>query len=305
MTRVIATVADAGRSCPYCRFPLKEGAAAERCDSCNSLHHEDCWNDGGGCAVLGCQEVGKAAAAAAVAGTHPQPGWPGSAYPSATPMPPQTPATQVHPGYGAPGYGTPAGYVPLQPESPPAPLPPSGSRTILVIAVIIALLGIGTGVAVATGAFSNGTPTPIPTVRAASTQPAVPAGPTPGEQASDRQAIMGVLRTYQSAYSDHNLAGLASIFTPGIRRHGLAAGGCTVSQGRSAVLADYQSQFEGGSGSYELIGLSEGEIQLDGRTRAHLDAHYQITPGGAGYVNFKFAELGEGWKTSEVYATCE
>jgi hypothetical protein len=181
---------------------------------------------------------------------------------------------------------------------------------VLVIAVIIALLGIGTGVAVATGAFSRSSPsTPTPAVAAATTStasaPAVPAGPTPAEQASDRRAIMAILGTYQTAYSDHDTSGLASIFTPGVDRHGLAAGGCVVSRGRGAVLADYQSQFEEDSGSYELVGLSEAQIQLDGRTRAHLDAHYQITPGGSGYVNFKFAELGEGWKISEVYATCE
>jgi hypothetical protein len=170
-------------------------------------------------------------------------------------------------------------------------------------------LGIGTGVVVATGALSGSTQANTSTTPVAktttTTAPAVPAGPTPSEQSSDRQAIMGILSTYQSAYSDHNLSGLSNIFTPNVNRHGLAAGGCTVSRGRSAVLADYQSQFEEGSGSYELMGLSAGEIQLDGKTRAHLDAHYQITPGGSGYVNFKFAELGEGWKISEVYATCE
>ena len=176
------------------------------------------------------------------------------------------------------------------------------------MAVIIALLGIGTGVVVATGALSGTTQahTP-PTVHenTTPTTPTVPTGPNPSEQASDRQAIMGILSAYQSAYSDHNLSGLSDIFAPDINRHGLAADGCTVSRGRSAVLADYQSQFEEGSGSYELVGRSEGQIQLDSKTRAHLDAHYQITPGGSGYVNFRFAKLGEGWKISEVYATCE
>jgi hypothetical protein len=182
---------------------------------------------------------------------------------------------------------------------------------VLVIAVIIALLGIGTGVAVATGALSNGThtnastPTVVPVAHTTSKPPATPTGPTPSEQGNARHAIMRILSAYQSAYSDHNISGLSSVFAPEINRHGLAAGGCTVSRGRSAVLADYQSQFEEGSGSYELVGLSEGETQFDSKTRAHLDAHYQITPGGSGYVNFRFAELGEGWKISEVYATCE
>lgn len=295
MSRVIATAADAGRSCPYCRFPVKEGTTAERCDACASLHHEDCWNDGGGCAVLGCSEAGKAAGAV----TGPQAGWPPATYPgSASPQPQQFP-TQAYPGYGpSPGY---------PPQPPPATRERSGNQTVLVVAVIIALLGIGTGVAVATGAFSKTTPStpPAPTHTVSQNTPSVPAGPSPAEQASDRQAIMGVLTAYQSAYSGHNLRGLEQLFTPGISRHGLAAGGCTVSHGREAVLADYQSQFEEGSGSYELVGLSPGQIQLDSTTRGHLHAHYNITPGGSGYVNYNFAELGEGWKISEVYATCE
>jgi hypothetical protein len=304
MTRVITAAADAGRSCPYCRFPLKEGAAAERCDSCGSLSHEDCWNDGGGCAVLGCPEAGTAAAATAVS----QAGSPRVVYQPGAPVSQQAPPTQAYPGHGGPPrYRAPPAY-PTPQTAPPSP-PRSSNQTILFVAVIIALLGIGTGVVVATGALSNKTqatsPTRPITTATTATAPAVPAGPTPGEQASDRQAMMSVLSAYQSAYSDHNLSGLSNIFTPDIKRHGLAAGGCTVSRGRSAVLADYQSQFEEGSGSYELVGLSSGNIQLDGKTRAHLDTHYQITPGGSGYVNFRFAELGEGWQISEVYATCE
>lgn len=45
---------DAGRTCPYCRFPLKEGVRAVACASCNTLHHEECWQDGRGCAIFGC-----------------------------------------------------------------------------------------------------------------------------------------------------------------------------------------------------------------------------------------------------------
>lgn len=43
-----------GRTCPYCRFTLKEGAATHTCPSCGAVHHEECWGDNGGCAVLGC-----------------------------------------------------------------------------------------------------------------------------------------------------------------------------------------------------------------------------------------------------------
>jgi hypothetical protein len=303
MTRVIATASDAERLCPYCRFPLKEGTPAERCDACDSLHHEDCWRDGGGCAVRGCARAGQSAAAAAVAGT--QAGSAGAAYPSSGALAPSpAEATQAYTGYGGS-----AGYPPPRP-APPSP-PRSGNQTVLLLAVIIALLGIGTGVAVATGVFSGGahantpkTPT-TPTVAAsARPQTQTTASPAPSEQASDRRAVMSILGTYQSAYSDHDISELSSIFAPAITRHGLASDGCTVSRGRNAVLLNYRSQFEQGSGSYELLGLSPGKIRLDSKTRAHLDSHYRITPGGSGYVNFEFVELGEGWKISEVYATC-
>ena len=291
MTRVIATVTDAGRSCPYCRFPIKEGTPAKRCNSCDSLHHEDCWIDGGGCAVLGCTESASAATAAGAQGGRPRPAYRQNA--------PGAPTTQPHPGFGtSPDYPSP------QP-TPPVPQR-SGNQTILAVAVLIALLGIGTGVAVATGVLSNNAQTNAPVTAAANAAAVtVPAAPSPSEQTNDRQAITGTLGVYESAYSDHNIPGLSRVFTPEISRHGLAAGGCTVARGRRAVLADYQSQFAEGSGTYELVGLSESPIQIDSRTRAHLDAHYRITPGGIGYVNFKFAELGKGWRISEVYATCE
>lgn len=300
MTRVVASEADAGRPCPYCRFPLKQGVAAERCDSCMSLHHEDCWQDGGGCAVLGCIQSGQGATGPV---TSPQAGWPA---PSPQPGLPVSPPSQPVGAYS--NYGYPGGYS----GAPPAPMPPqrSGSQAVLLGAVIIALLGIGTGVVVATGVLSNGVHTVAPrsTVAAAasakSSAPTIPIGPSQSEQVSDRDAIIALLNAYQSAYSEHDIPGLSNIFASAIDRHGLAAGGCTVSRGRSAVLADYRSQFEQGSGSYELVGLSDNAIRFDGKTRARLDAHYQIASGGAGYVNFKFADVGEGWKISEVYATC-
>jgi Prokaryotic RING finger family 1 len=62
----IARSDDAGRACPYCRFPLKEGAPIVRCEECQAAHHADCWEDNSGCAVVGCAggpgSVGKAGA---------------------------------------------------------------------------------------------------------------------------------------------------------------------------------------------------------------------------------------------------
>src|ERR1700761_5859293 len=54
MTHGTVAPQEVGRTCPYCRFPLKDGVPALRCDLCQAVHHEDCWRDGGGCATYGC-----------------------------------------------------------------------------------------------------------------------------------------------------------------------------------------------------------------------------------------------------------
>ncbi len=299
MARVIATAEDAGRSCPYCRFPLKEGAPAERCDSCGSLHHEDCWVDGGGCAVFGCPQAGTAvrAAAAPTGATLQQ--YPGQPYPGQPVYTP--PPTTVN----EPQYGAPPGY-----SAPPAP-PPTGSRSVgpaaVVVAALIALAGIAVGAAAAGGVFSSGksTATTVPTQPATvSEKSSAPSGPTAAEEESDQQAIVGVLGEYQSAYTGHSVHGLEHIFSPAVKRHGLAAGGCSVTEGMGNVIRDYESQFEEGTGTYELVGLTPSQVQIENATGARVNTHYQITPGGTGYVNFRFVDISGNWKISEIYATC-
>lgn len=40
--------------CPFCKTEIKEGQDAKICLSCNTLHHESCWNENKGCAMLSC-----------------------------------------------------------------------------------------------------------------------------------------------------------------------------------------------------------------------------------------------------------
>ncbi len=226
-----------------------------------------------------------------------------SAPPTAPGYPPAPPAVA---GY-QPAPPTVFGYAPDPPTYPPR----RRGLAVTVVSVIVALLGAGIAVVVATGVLAGDAHAHHGSTHSATTPPrgvtpaVSPTSASAPEQRSDRDAITAVLGDYQSSYSTHNIAGLEGIFTPEISRRGLAASGCAVSHGRAAVLADYRSQFEAGSGSYRLVGLSEGAILIESKTRARLNAHYRITPGGSGYANFKFAELGEGWKISEVYATCE
>lgn len=273
MTRVLATAADAGRACPYCRFPLKEGVTAERCDACGSLHHEDCWMDGNGCAVLGCSGAGMLAGSSAAGASTAQTAsfYPGS--PGAPPVPP-TVATGGN----------------------------SGLRW-LILASLIAFAGIGIGALIATRALGGGKPAPAPAT--GSSHPVAQTNPsTQAQEANSRQAIVGVLDSYQSDYSTHDLSGLSRIFSPQIKRHGLAAVGCSVVQGRSAVLDDYASQFAQGTGQYTLAGLSASQIEFEGSTHAHINANYRISTGGAGFVDFYFAQEAGAWKITQVYATC-
>lgn len=122
--------------------------------------------------------------------------------------------------------------------------------------------------------------------------------------ATSQAAVMALLASYQTAYSNHDAAGLSQLFAPGVVRHGLTASGCRTSTGRAAVLADYESQFADGSGTYHLVGLTTSDVELRGTDAAHVNSHYKITPGGSGYVSFTFAREGNEWKMSQVYATC-
>src|SRR5947209_20382845 len=41
--------------CPYCRMPFEEtGPAKVFCTACGTPHHEDCYQENGGCTVFGC-----------------------------------------------------------------------------------------------------------------------------------------------------------------------------------------------------------------------------------------------------------
>lgn len=123
---------EAGRNCPYCRFPLKTGAPAAICPACSAAHHAECWTDNRGCAVIAC-----AAAPSRIA--------------SAPSTPSQSP-TLKHPAAG--GTQTPAQSA-SQLASPP-PARPRGSASNRGLALAIAALAVGV-IAVAAVLLLNGT----------------------------------------------------------------------------------------------------------------------------------------------------
>lgn len=70
MTLVTIGERENGRLCPYCRAALDGGTTGAKCGACSAIHHEDCWAEGGGCAMFGCIN---AADATGATGQQPSP----------------------------------------------------------------------------------------------------------------------------------------------------------------------------------------------------------------------------------------
>jgi hypothetical protein len=135
-----------GRTCPYCRFALEQGVSVIACGVCKAVHHDDCWDENGGCAVALCAGGPSFAAAQQ---QEPPPATPAS---PAAPQPPPLPAVVAPDPSEAPTQK--AARPPSTPAPPPppgAPLPParpSRSRWVPLIAAAIILLGGATAAAI-------------------------------------------------------------------------------------------------------------------------------------------------------------
>ena len=156
MATITISSEEAGKTCPYCRFPLKAGGQAVRCDACGTVHHEECWEEGGGCAVLGCRNAGAASAPTVVA--------PAAAYGAIA-----APATSaVLPGTNAARSG--------------------GSRNLVIGVVsglVIAAAGVGAFLALRHGSSNSATPavTTVQTVQITTQSPSTTPATTPSSPA--------------------------------------------------------------------------------------------------------------------------
>jgi hypothetical protein len=97
-----ATDEHVGRSCPYCRFSFKRGVGVVGCPSCRAVHHDECWEENGGCAVLGCKSAPTAPVPAAV---PPVPIAPPATFPAPAPPPAFVAPAPPRPGVPAPVIG--------------------------------------------------------------------------------------------------------------------------------------------------------------------------------------------------------
>jgi hypothetical protein len=83
---ITATKSEVGKTCPYCRFPIKIGESIVLCDACKTPHHQDCWQENGGCTSYGC---------ARAPGARPQAVATAAGYPPAAGAGPARPATHA------------------------------------------------------------------------------------------------------------------------------------------------------------------------------------------------------------------
>ena len=56
----------AGKTCPYCQFPIKPGVEAVSCSKCGIPHHKQCWAQNNRCTTFGCDGVPQASSDSAV-----------------------------------------------------------------------------------------------------------------------------------------------------------------------------------------------------------------------------------------------
>jgi len=185
--------------------------------------------------------------------------------------------------------------------------------------LVVALVAVGAGAAIAilikggqaSGANAAATVSSTASTPASTSTSTTPqsTGPSPSEKREAQEGVVKVLNEYETAYSAKNISGLNAIFTPNIRRHGLnGEGDCTITSGQSEVDAIYEEQFNNGTGSYRLVGLSPNAVKLsipgESITGASVRSNYEIDPGGSGWVNFQLDKRGSEWLISEVDATC-
>jgi hypothetical protein len=278
-TSDIATARDAGSNCPYCRFTFKQGVGLLRCPACSAAHHDDCWSDNGGCAVVGCRAAPDAAPAHAAAGRPP----PIAAAPAAPPPPPGAAPPHAATGRARSALGANALAIGL-----------------IALAVVVAIAAASVALFGSSGDSSaperGGSP---------GTQAGTDDGgdDTPAPRPVHKQAIVAVLRRYATAYTNHDTDNLRFVFTPDVTRHGLAPGGCRDASGRAAVLLQYRGQFDLGTGAYTLHGLGPGAITVDG-TSASTDLDYSIEGGRNGRISFELARFAGVWRVSHVDTHC-
>lgn len=261
-----------GKVCPYCRFPLKEGAGIETCTACGAIHHAECWQDNAGCSVTGCVNgpsnttathvvpPAAAGAGAVAAGTM------GATAMAAGGAPPTT------------QYAAPPGPPPPGQQKPPPPQGPQRrfpTAALVAGAVVVALLGAGAAVAISSSskksspstitvkertvekaAAAQSTPTVTRTTQAPTHTSAPAPAPTPtssGPSDAEREGhAVEAVDSYWGDIENHDFTGAYSIEEP-------SAG----SSESEWVRGEEEEGVENVSYSFEPGGLEGNEATVD------------------------------------------
>jgi hypothetical protein len=59
IARAASGVVSAENVCAICQTAIQASEARSTCPACNAAYHADCWQENGGCAVYGCEQVPK------------------------------------------------------------------------------------------------------------------------------------------------------------------------------------------------------------------------------------------------------
>jgi TM2 domain-containing membrane protein YozV len=147
--------------CPYCRAEIAPEDAVAVCSGCGTKHHQDCYDENGGCTIFGCscapaEEPKLSVSAPDLAAIGPSATAPAEAQTPAvaSPLPPPPPkrdpvpattdelrqiANQVVPSmFGS--FGSDATMSPLAPE-PIAPTPPKNRTTFILLGALLGAFG--------------------------------------------------------------------------------------------------------------------------------------------------------------------
>jgi hypothetical protein len=120
---------------------------------------------------------------------------------------------------------------------------------------------------------------------------------------ASQRAVVGVLTSYENAYSAHDASGLRAILAASVARTGQGTGGCEHVAGEAPVLAAYEAQWTAGAGRYQLVGLSPRAVIVAGHT-ASVKLGYRIAPASVGQVRFRLADSGNKWLITSIAAGC-
>lgn len=280
MSLITVSDAETGVSCPYCRFPLKGGVVAMKCDACGAIHHQDCWDDGGGCSVFGCTH----GATSQNAGQKQQ-------------------LSKVAPNAVA-ATGLPDGGHSLQSADPGA------SKQITVLFLAIGVLATALIAVVLFLAFRKSNQ---PVTEAAGTPSVESASAEPDEVAKESDSLVArkvvrILRDYATAFENEDVSSLRQLLSPSVQRWGVNGPNvCKHDVGRDDVIGAYVSQFDANPPlSYTLTPLDTGIVERVSSKRARANTSYVISGSGSNPISFSFGGNGNGdWRITRVkVGTC-